>query len=111
MASGSSFRAAELLSQRPTLIRRVRVVGFVGAGLSFLLSQLGLLWAFVSGGVSWSPTPPTALWMSTALLTVFFVLLLADSYRPSPRWSAEADDGDPRYDEFEPPGPARAKSS
>lgn len=67
-------------------LRRARVIGFGGAGIAFFVSQVGLLWALATGGIGSSPSVAATIWLFSTLCAVLFMLLLADSYRQTPRW-------------------------
>ena len=78
-------------SRRPDgPLRRARVIGFAGAGVAFFVSQVGLLWVLATGGIGSTPSVAATIWLFSTLVSVLFMLLLADSYRQSPRWLAPA---------------------
>ncbi len=74
---------------REKWIRRARVIGFSGAGVCFLISQLGLLWVLAMGGIGSNPSIAGSIWLFSALVAVLFLFLVADSYRDHPRWLGE----------------------
>ncbi|MGA8302707.1 MAG: hypothetical protein WA691_05890 [Thermoplasmata archaeon] len=67
-------------------IRRARVIGYTGAGVSFLFSQIGLLWVLATGGVGSNPSAASVIWLIATLATALFLLQISDSYRRHPRW-------------------------
>lgn len=67
-------------------LHRARVIGFAGAAVSFLVSQIGLLWVLATGGVGPSPSVAATVWLFSTLLAGLFLLLVSDSYRRQPRW-------------------------
>lgn len=67
-------------------LHRARVVGFAGAGVSFLVSQIGLLWVLATGGIGSNPSVAATVWLFSTLLAGLFLLLVSDSYRKHPRW-------------------------
>lgn len=71
-------------------LRRSRVIGFTGAGVSFLVSQLGLLWVLSTGGIGSNPSVAATVWLFSSLVAVFFLILVSDSYRQNPRWLSPA---------------------
>ena len=71
---------------RDELVRRARVVGFTGAGVCFLVSQIGLLWVLATGGIGPTPSVAATVWLFSSLVMVLFVFVLADSYRTTSRW-------------------------
>lgn len=82
------------LSSKPPLrqeemVRRARVIGFTGMGVCFMISQMGLLWVLATGGIGSNPSIAGTVWLFSTLVTVFFLLILADSYRHTPRWLRE----------------------
>jgi len=73
-------------ASRDALLRRARVFGFTGAGVCFLVSQIGLLWVLATGGVGPTPSVAATVWLLSSLVMVLFVFLVADTYRTNPRW-------------------------
>jgi hypothetical protein len=51
-----------------------------------MVSQIGLLWMLATGGIGNYPSIAGTVWLFAALVTVVFLLLIADSYRATPRW-------------------------
>jgi hypothetical protein len=73
-------------TNRDELVRRARVLGFTGAGVCFLVSQIGLLWVLATGGIGPAPSVAATVWLLSSLVMVLFVFVVADSYRTNPRW-------------------------
>ena len=74
------------LAQR---IRRARVIGFTGAGVCFVVSQVGLMWVLATGGIGSNPSLAVSIWLFSALAAGLFLLVVGDSYREHPRWLAD----------------------
>jgi hypothetical protein len=72
------------------LIRRARIVGLCGAGICFLVSQMGLLWVLAMGGIGSNPSIAASIWLFSTLAAALFLFLVADSYRENPRWIRNA---------------------
>jgi hypothetical protein len=87
---GEPAVASESPRAREGPLRRARVIGFAGAGVTFFVSQVGLLWVLATGGIGSTPSIAATIWLFATLCSVLFMLLLADSYRQTPRWLGAA---------------------
>jgi hypothetical protein len=86
MESGLSPPSSDPPRVHEEITRRARVIGFLGVGVCFLVSQVGLLWMLATGGIGNTPSIAGTIWLFSTLCAAVFLLLLADSYRQNPHW-------------------------